>query len=225
MVGSSLEDDKMLLMAYVLEALDISLTIKEEAKRLDKKVHVLVGGTGIGKTSVLGKLGARYVYLLETAHRVAYFNFDQQKIGAVEQLAHYSDAMNIPLIREKNLLEEVYNLVLIDTAGSIGENVIELQSLIETIERETLYTVEISLVLSATSKAKDLERIVEAFKALKIESFIFTKLDETNDLSDMINFLIRHEKPISYLSMGQAIPEDFMVASKEYLLNQFMNGE
>jgi len=225
LVGSSFENDEMLLVAYVLEELDILLKIKDESKTLDKKVHIVIGGTGIGKTSLLGKLGARYRYLLETSYNVAYLNFDKQKVGAVEQLAHYADAMDIPLIAEEDLFEEDYDLVLIDTAGSIGNNLSELEALIDVIQRDTTYNLEISLALSATSKVRDLERIVNAFSSFTIESFIFTKLDETYDLSDMINFLIKHKKPVSYLSIGQVIPEDLMIASKEYLLNQFMNEE
>jgi len=224
-VGSSFEKDEMLLVAYVLEELDRLLKVKDESTSLDKKVHIVVGRTGIGKSSFLGKLGARYSYFLETPKKVAYLNLDRQKVGAVEQLSHYADAMNIPLIREDDLFGEDYDVILIDTAGSIGKNISELKSLIGIIERDTIYSVEISLVLSATAKSRDLEYIVDAFKAFDIESFVFTKLDETYDLSDMINFLLQHKTPVSYLSIGQAIPEDLMVASKEYLLNKFMKED
>jgi flagellar biosynthesis protein FlhF len=64
--------------------------------------------------------------------------------------------------------------------------------------------------------------VLKIFNDLEIENFIFTKLDETSDLSDMINFLMNDNRPLSYLSIGQEIPEDLMVASKEYILNKFM---
>jgi len=104
----------------------------------------------------------------------------------------------------------------------MGDDLSELESLIEIIKESTSYKIELSLVLSATSKARDLKRIFKTFKTLDIDSFIFTKLDETYDLSDMINFLMENEKPVKYLSIGQEIPEDLIVATKEYLLNQFM---
>lgn len=225
LVGSSFENDEVLLVAYVLEELDMLLNMESESTAVDKRVHILVGGTGIGKTSLLGKLGARYTYLLDTSYRVAYLNFDRQKVGAVEQLAHYADAMNIPLIAEEDLYSEDYDVVLIDTAGSSEKNLTALEALIEIIKRDTAYHIEISLVLSATSKVKDLKQIAEDFKSLDVRSFIFTKLDETTDLSDMINFLIDESRAVSYLSVGQSIPEDLIVASKEYLLNQFMKEE
>ena len=226
LVGSTFEEDEVMLVAYLLEELDSLLKVdNNESKKLDKKVHIFVGGTGIGKTSLIGKLGARYTYLLDEVYSVAFFNFDHQKIGAVEQLEHYADAMDIPVIDLEDFIDDKYDVVLIDTAGNMGDNFSELEALIGIIEKDTSYKVEVSLVLSATSKAKDLEKIFHTFESFSIESFIFTKLDETDDISDMINFLMKHEKTVTYLSIGQAIPEDLMVATKEYLLNQFMNED
>ena len=222
LAGSSFEDDEGILIAYVLEELDILLTVEEEKKRLTKTVHIIVGGTGIGKTSLVGKLAARYMYFLKHSHKVAFVNFDRQKVGAVEQLEQYSDAMDIPLIQLEDLLDETYDVVFIDTAGSRGVNIEDLQNLISLIDGNSSYRVEISLALSATSKTKDLERINQAFEIFPIKNFILTKLDETCDLSDIINFLIEEKKPVSYISTGQEIPEDLVVATKEYLLNQFM---
>jgi len=225
LVGSSFEDDEVMLVAYLLEELDSLLTVKEESEQLSQRVHILVGGTGIGKTSLVGKLGARYTYFLEEGYKVAFYNFDHHKVGAVEQLDHYSDAMDIPMIALEDFVDNVYDIILVDTAGSISNDLLELESLIEVIKESTSYKIELTLVLSATSKAKDLEKIYSTFKVLDINSCIFTKLDETYDLSDMINFLIENEKPVTYLSTGQEIPEDLVVASKEYLLNQFMNED
>ena len=222
LVGSTLEDDEEMLLAYVLEELDTLLIIQDEVMNFKDEIQIMVGATGIGKTSLIGKLGGRYKYLLEKEHNIAFVNYDKHKVGATEQLAHYADAMDIPLVDLESLLESSYDLVLIDTAGSMGENSQELHSLIQILKEEMGYNVHISLVLSATSKKRDLDEVLKNFSDLDIDSFIFTKLDETFDLSDMINFLINKDKPIKYLSVGQEIPEDLMVASKEYILNKFM---
>jgi len=222
LVGSGIEDDEEMLVAYVLEELDILLSLRDEVTNFENEIHIIVGATGIGKTSLIGKLGGRYKYLLKKEQNVAFVNYDQHKVGATEQLAHYADAMDIPLVRLDDLLENKYDLVLIDTAGSMGENARELRLLIDILKKEMHYKVQISLALSATSKKRDLEEVLKVFNDLEIENFIFTKLDETSDLSDMINFSINEDKPISYLSFGQEIPEDLMVASKEYILNKFM---
>ena len=222
LVGSSFEDDEAILIAYILEELDLLLSVEEENTHLTKTVHIIVGGTGIGKTSLVGKLAARYMYFLKDMHRVAFVNFDRQKVGAVEQLEQYADAMDIPLIQLEDLLDEQYDVIFIDTAGSRGVNIEDLQNLISLIEGNSVYNVVISLALSATSKMKDLERVSEAFEVFPIKNYILTKLDETCDLSDIINFLIEQKKPVAYISTGQEIPEDLVVATKEYLLNQFM---
>ena len=222
LVGSSFESDEVLLLAYVLEELDNLLAIENESTKIEKKVHMVIGATGIGKTSLVGKLGARYKYLLEHSYKVAFINFDHYKVGAIEQLEHYADAMEIPLIEVDELLDVEYDIVLIDTAGSMGSNIDEINELLNVIRESTDYKIEISLVLSATSRKGDLEHILNAFSSFSIQNFIFTKLDETNDLSDMLDFSIKHETPIAYLSVGQVIPDDLMVGTKEYILNQFM---
>jgi len=224
LVGSSLEDDEVMLVAYVLEELDTLLNIAEEEKNFDKNVKIIVGATGIGKTSLMGKLGGRYKYLMEKHHNVAFINCDQYKVGAVEQLEHYSDAMDIPLVELDDLFEKNYDIILIDTAGSMSRDFQKLNSIVQVLEESMGYKVQVSLVLSATSKKRDLEKIFNIFNSLKIKDFIFTKIDETSDLSDMINFLIQEKRPLSYLSIGQNIPEDLMVASKEYILNKFMQN-
>jgi flagellar biosynthesis protein FlhF len=223
LAGSTFEEDNEMLVAYVLEELDTLLTVQDEVENFEKKIQVLVGATGIGKTSLIGKLGARYTYFLKNSYSVAFINFDEHKVGAVEQLTHYSDAMDIPILSLDKLFENEYDCLFIDTAGSMGEYDSKLNELLEIIKNDSSYKVEISLVLCATSKMRDLEKIFKIFSDLPLDNFIFTKLDETDDLSDMINFLIKHEKPVTYLSIGQEIPEDLRVATKEYLLNQFMS--
>jgi len=222
LAGSTLEEDEEILVAYVLEELDSLLKVEEESEKLTKTIRIIVGGTGIGKTSLVGKLAARYKYFLDKKHRVGFINFDRQKVGAQEQLENYADAMEIPLVPLFDFLEDEYDVLFIDTAGSGGSNIEDLNNLIALIKGNTDYKLEISLALSATAKKSDLRRVNKAFEHLEVKSFILTKLDETCDLSDLINFLIREKKPVSYISTGQEIPEDLVVATKEYILNQFM---
>lgn len=222
LAGSEIEEDEELLIAYVLEELDSLLLIKEEEQESQKKVHVIVGSTGIGKTSLIGKLAARYTYFLDIQQNVALINFDHKKVGAYEQLENYAEAMNIPLVDLEVLLEDKYDTIFVDTAGSFGEDLEELSEFVTFIKNKTHYGVEISLVLSATAKRKDLERVKTVFERFHVDNYMVTKLDETCDISDLMNFLIHEKRPVRYFSTGQQIPEDVMVASKEYLLEQFM---
>jgi flagellar biosynthesis protein FlhF len=205
-----------------LEELDSLLKVEDESKDINRTIRIIVGGTGIGKTSLVGKLAARYQYFLEKSHNVGFINFDRQKVGAQEQLENYADAMEIPLVALVDFLENEYEVLFIDTAGSAGSNLTDLQDLVSLIKSNTDYELEVSLALSATAKKSDLERINKAFEHFNVKNFILTKLDETTDLSDMINFLITNKKPVAYISTGQRIPEDLQVATKEYILNQFM---
>lgn len=222
LAGTTLEEDEEILVAYVLEELDSLLKVEDETKKFTKTIRIIVGSTGIGKTSLVGKLGARYKYFLEKSHKVGFVNFDRQKVGAQEQLENYADAMDIPLVALGDFFQDEYDVLFIDTAGSLGSNIEDLRNLISLIETNTDYNLEISLALSATAKRGDLERINKAFKDFNVKNLILTKLDETTDLSDIINFLIKEKKPVAYISTGQTIPEDLQVATKEYILNQFM---
>ncbi len=218
-VGTDIAEDKELLISYILDELDSMLHCEVEENR-EKKAHIFVGATGVGKTTLVGKLGARYAYLLEKKQRVAFCNIDRHKLGATEQLMHYSDAMEIPLLTLETLSDD-YEQLFIDTSGVYAQTLQELEELFVRLE-ECSYSLELSLVLSATAKEVDMVHMMEFFKRFKIESFIFTKLDETDDISDMIRFLMRYDKPIRYLSIGQEIPEDLIVASNEYILKKFM---
>ena len=222
LVGTEVEDDEAILIAYVLEELDTLLNIEEESQELEKTIHIIVGATGIGKTSLIGKLATRYTYVLKKSHKVVFLNLDHHKVGAVEQLENYADAMDIPLITLDDFLENEYDIVFVDTAGNRGDDIEEIENFIELVESCMDYKIIVSLALSATSKIRDLEDISKAFECLPIKNYILTKLDETCDLSDMINFLITKKTPVSYISTGQEIPEDLIVASKEYLLKKFM---
>ncbi len=218
-VGTDIAEDKELLISYILDELDSMLLCEVEENR-EKKAYIFVGATGVGKTTLVGKLAARYAYLMEEHYSVAFCNADRHKLGATEQLMHYSDAMEIPLL-EAEILSNDYDKIFIDTSGIYTETMNELEELFSMLE-EFSYSVELSLVLSVTSKELDMVHIMELFQSFEIKSFIFTKLDETDDISDMIRFLMRYEKPIRYLSIGQEIPEDLIIASNEYILKKFM---
>jgi len=222
-IGSVFEKDKEMLISYVLEEIESQITTKNSENNLRGKIHILIGQTGVGKTSLIGKLGARYCYFLDKKHKVAFCNDDRHKVGTTEQIQHYCDAMEIPFIELKDIIVmDDFDVIFIDTAGTRGESLDELKSLLEELDGISDYKIEISLVLSATAKKRDMSLLVDAFDGFPVDNFIFTKLDETDDISDVICFLMHYDKPISYISNGQEIPENIMLASTEYLLEKFM---
>ena len=78
------------------------------------------------------------------------------------------------------------------------------------------------LVLSATVKYEDMEDIYKNFSFLNLDSVIISKFDETKHFGTLLNFMLLYKLPMSYFSIGQEVPDDFLLASKEYLLEHFI---
>lgn len=229
LMGSGLVDDEALLVSYLLEEMDETLEVLEES--LDgPKIMMLVGPTGVGKTTTIAKLAARYAYLLDRPYKVALLNLDSYKVGAFEQLAHYADIMQIEHITVDGiesfmhgLLElEEYDVILVDTAGMSPYDTQKLIKTVEYVQSETARKIEVDLVLSATVKYEDMYDIYNNFSFLNLNSVIISKFDETKHLGTLLNFMLLYKVPMSYFSIGQEVPDDLLVASKEYLLERFI---
>ncbi len=229
LMGSGLVDDETLLVSYLLEEMDETLEIKKES--LDEpKIMMLVGPTGVGKTTTVAKLAARYAYLLDRPYKVALLNLDSYKVGAFEQLAHYADIMQIEHITVDSIetfmhgLEELqeYDVILVDTAGMSPYDTQKLIKTVEYVQSETPRKIEVDLVLSATVKYEDMDDIYNNFSFLNLNSVIISKFDETKHLGTLLNFMLLYKTPMSYFSIGQEVPDDLLVASKEYLLERFI---
>lgn len=191
----------------------------------EKKYINVLGPTGVGKTTTIAKMAARAV--LEKKKKIGFITTDTYRIAAIEQLKTYAALLQAPV-------EVVYNatdyaeaikklshldLVFIDTAGrnyKEAKYVEDLKSLIQFGEQ-----VESYLVLSLTSKQKDLELIIEQFTNLQVEKFIFTKLDETNSIGTMFNLMIKYNKGLAYYTNGQEVPEDIEQPDSDNLLELF----
>lgn len=191
----------------------------------EKKYINVLGPTGVGKTTTIAKMAARSV--LEKKKKIGFITTDTYRIAAIEQLKTYAALLQAPV-------EIVYNaedyamaikklahldLIFIDTAGRNyreAKYVNDLKALINFNEQAESY-----LVLALTAKQKDLESIIEQFKNLKIEKFIFTKLDETNSIGTMFNLMIKYNKGLAYYTNGQEVPEDIEQPSSDSLLELF----
>ena len=229
LIGTELLADKTLLVSYLLEEIDEALKLKEEDLTLSK-VMMLVGPTGVGKTTTIAKLAARYAYLLDHPYRVALVNLDSYKVGAVEQLAHYAQIMQIEHIAVNGVEEFLetmqrladYDVVLIDTAGMSPYDTQKFIKTVEYVNSDLHRAMEVTLVLPATVKYEDMEDIHKNFSFLGLDSLIISKFDETKHFGTLLNFMLLYDIPMSYFSTGQEVPDDLMVASKEYLLERFI---
>lgn len=229
LTGSNILDDETLLVSYILEEIDESLGIQEESLT-EPKVIMLVGPTGVGKTTTIAKLAARYAYLMDKPYKVALLNLDSYKVGAYEQLAHYADIMQIEHLTVDNtdafvdglqLLRE-YDVILVDTAGMSPYDTQKLIKTVEFVQTDMTRKIEVNLVLSATVKYEDMNDIYNNFSFLNLYSVIISKFDETKYLGTLLNFMLVYKIPMSYFSIGQEVPDDLLVASKEYLLERFI---
>ncbi len=229
LIGTPVMEDAQLLVSYLLEEIDETLKVKEE--ELDtSKIMMLVGPTGVGKTTTIAKLAARYAYLLERPYKVALINLDSYKVGAIEQLAHYADIMQIEHYSIASAdafgkkIEELgsHDIILVDTAGMSPYDTQKFVKTIEFVNTKIPKKIEVALVLAATVKYEDMEDIYENFSFLNLDSVIISKFDETKHFGTLMNFMLLYELPMSYFSTGQEVPDDLLAASKEYLLEQFI---
>jgi len=226
--GTPLTEDASLLVSYLLEEIDETLQIKEEDLSGNKLV-MLVGPTGVGKTTTIAKLAARYAYLLDRPYKVALINLDNYKVGAIEQLAHYADIMQIEhfavtspeAFRERIETLSSYDLILVDTAGMSPYDTQKFIKTVEFVQSETPRELEVHLTLAATVKYEDMDDIYQNFSFLNLDAVIISKFDETRHFGTLLNFMLLYKLPMSYFSTGQEVPDDLLPASKEYLLEKF----
>ena len=185
------------------------------------KIVALIGTTGVGKTTTLAKIAAKFV--LERGISAALITADTYRISAVDQLKTYSDIIGLPLeivyspAELKTAIRKFRNkqLILIDTAGRSQKNDYQMQELQEFLEVEP--EIEKHLVLSATTKSRDAMNILERFSACKPDRILFTKTDETTSLGFIVNLLFDKRITLSYLTNGQSVPDDIAPASAEIL--------
>lgn len=229
LVGTPIIADESLLVSYLLEEIDETLQTKEEDLS-SPKIVMLVGPTGVGKTTTIAKLAARYAYLLDRPYKVALINLDSYKVGAIEQLSHYAQIMQIEHFAVPNPESfqehiealEGYDIILVDTAGMSPYDTSKFVKTIAFVTSETPRVLEVNLVLPATIKYEDMDDIYKNFSFLNLDSVIISKFDETRHFGTLLNFMLLYKLPMSYFSIGQEVPDDLLVASKEYLLEKFI---
>ena len=192
-----------------------------------KRILVLLGPTGVGKTTSIAKLAARLA--LRHRKKVALLSLDGYRIGAVEQLKTYASLMGVPFRFVRDAAEltravEEYarrDFILIDTIGHGPRNLEPLLELGRFLEPRT--DVERHLVLSAATKPTDFPEIAARFACCNPDHLLFTKLDETTTLGPVLSELVRTGKPLAYYSDGQRVPEDFHAAGREQVVDLILN--
>lgn len=174
-------------------------------------VH-FVGPTGVGKTTTIAKLAAEQV--LKHQRKVGFITSDTYRIAAIEQLKTYATILNVPIevvFSPQDLSKAFHNLaecdvIFMDTAGRNFRNemyVSELNSLLKTQGNS-----ETILVLSLTTKYRDMKAITNNFNKFKLDKVLFTKMDETDSYGSIINVVHEFSLQLSYITNGQSVPDD-----------------
>nr|WP_034577772.1 flagellar biosynthesis protein FlhF [Helicobacter canis] len=225
-----MREQSQTIRRYFREVLRKMIYCRKE-NSVGKKIIMLVGPTGVGKTTTLAKLAARYSQILPEKKKVGIITLDDYRIGAMEQLAWYARKMRISIdsVSESddfiNKIEALSycDYILIDTAGHSQhdrEKINELKRFIRNDE----YKIDVTLVLSASTKYEDLKDAYNAFGELGVDTFIFSKLDEARGLGNIFSLVYETKKPISYLTIGQEVPSDVVVADNMYLADCLISG-
>ena len=181
-------------------------------------IVALVGPTGVGKTTTLAKLAARYA-ARHGVDKIALVTTDHYRIGAYEQLATYGKIMGCPVkqAHDLNELEQVLyqlrsrQLILIDTAG-MGQRDLRLYQQLDNLAADNRIPIRSYLVLSSTSQRRVLEDAISHFQRIPLTGAVLSKLDESISLAGALSVLIDNKLPLNYVTDGQRVPEDMRLA-------------
>lgn len=195
------------------------------------KYIYFIGPTGVGKTTTIAKIASNLK--IQKRMKVALVTSDTYRIAAVEQLRTYANILGVPLkvIYSASELDKArqeyqdYDIVLIDTAGRSHKNVEQtedIEKLIKVIPKEER---DVYLVLSATTKYKDLVKIAETYAKFVHYNLIFTKLDETCCIGNILNIRMLTNESLSYSTSGQNVPDDIEKIDAQKIAKQLLGGQ
>lgn len=196
------------------------------------KVVFFIGPTGVGKTTTIAKIASKFS--VEAEKKVALLTADTYRIAAAEQLRTYANILEVPF-RVIYSIEEVeqalqdfkdYDFILVDTAGHSYQNEAQRETMNQFVHSvDGLAEKEVYLVLSATTKYRDLINIADTYTAITDYKLIFTKLDETTTLGNLLNLKLHTGASLSYVTCGQNVPDDIEKFNPQKTVKQLLGGK
>lgn len=196
----------------------------------DGGVVALIGPAGVGKTTTLAKLAARFV-ISYGPEKVAMVTADHYRIGAVEQVRTYGRIMGCDALAVNSLTElpqalvklRDKSLVLVDTAG-VGLNDKRFETQLSELKAQKRLNLKHYLVLPAEAQRRTLEGAYAHFKELGVDGLVLTKTDESANLCDALSLCLKHGLKLCYVTDGQRVPEDIRVPGAAEFTRQALSS-
>lgn len=196
------------------------------------KVVFFVGPTGVGKTTTIAKIASRFS--VDDKKKVALLTADTYRIAAAEQLRTYANILEVPFrviytIEElENALKDFkdFDYIFVDTAGHSHQNQAQKEAMSAFVHCvDGLVEKDVFLVLSATTKYRDLLSIADSYKEMADYKLIFTKLDETTAFGNLLNLKLYTGASLSYVTCGQNVPDDIEKFNPQKTVKQLLSGQ
>ncbi len=227
--------DNLLSSVYQKMVLKLGTPTRIQTGEKKPKVVFFIGPTGVGKTTTIAKIASKFK--VEEGKKVGLITADTYRMAAANQLQTYANILGVPLnviYSAEELLDTVKrqmreyqdtDVILVDTIGFSHRNQEQKADTKKLITSLTgYYESEVYLVLSATTKQKDLLDIANSYMEFTDFNLIFTKLDETKSLGNIFNMKLYTGASLSYITTGQNVPDDIEIVNAQKLVKQLLGG-
>lgn len=228
--SSEIQVDDLLSNIYQKIVLKLGQIKTIELCEKKPKVVFFVGPTGVGKTTTIAKLASKYK--LDHKCKLAIITADTYRVAAVEQIRTYANILNVPIevvYNAEELQQAIqkyaeYDLLFVDTAGRSHQNQEQQEDVKQLLQAAKEYEQEIYLVISATTKYRDLVKITQVYSDISSYRLLFTKTDETGALGNILNIKMLTNEPLSYVTFGQNVPDDIEITDAQAIAKQLLGG-
>lgn len=209
------------------------INVKEHTN--DRRVVMLIGPTGVGKTTTIAKLSA---CAIKEGRRAAIINLDTYRIGAVEQMRIYSRIMGIPLSIASNAAElknsllkfaATRDIIFIDTTGRNPKDDAYINDMVNICRNawseSSLPPMELNLLMSASSDDTFMIDAYRSYSRLPINYIAFTKVDEAVKFGSLYNLMLTYQRPVAFITTGQKVPDDINFVTADELARLILKKE